>query len=74
MVDDVTYFSFIHSKLPQHQLGVIGGWNGDIKDPIGYLKSRHSDGAVVSCHLLRPGMRARAKAAGRFCCLGPPNW
>lgn len=74
MIDDVTYFAFIRSRLPQHQLGVIGGWNGEIKDPVGYLKSRNSDGAVVSCHLLDADMRARSKSIGNFCCLGPPEW
>lgn len=74
MIDDVTYFPFIHSKLPQHKFGVIGGWNGEIDDPVAYLKSRNSDGAVVGCHYLEGDLRSRAKQVGPFCCLGPPDW
>jgi hypothetical protein len=74
MVDDTTYFAFMRSKLPQHQLGVVGLWSGKLKDPIAYLKSRGSDGAVVSCRVLHGAMRARARAAGNFCCIGPPGW
>lgn len=74
MVDDVTYLPFIHSDLPEHAFGVVGGWKGQIDDPIAYLKSRDSDGAVVSCRLLPDDLRVRAKQAGKFCCLAPPNW
>ena len=70
----VTYFAFMESRLPQHRLGVIGLWRGTIDDPIAYLRSRGSSGAILGCHLLPPNLRARAKSEGRFCCLGPPNW
>lgn len=72
MIDDVTYFTFIHSHLPQHELGVLRGWNGDIADPLGYLRSRRSDGVVVSCDHLTPALRKGAKSVGRFCCLDSP--
>lgn len=74
MIDDATYLPFVRAKLPQHVFGVVGGWRGEIADPIAYLKSRHSDGAIVGCRFLDPALRARAKRVGDFCCLGPPNW
>lgn len=74
MVDDLTYFTFIHSKLPQHKFGVLGGWNGEIDDPVAYLTSRRSAGAVLGCHYLGGDLRKRAKQVGKFCCLAPPNW
>ncbi len=71
MVDDLTYFAFVRSHLPQHQLGVIGQWRGRIEDPVAYLKSRGSDGIIVGCHVLPAALRSRARSAGRFCCLSP---
>jgi hypothetical protein len=73
MLDDLTYFAFMQSRLPQHQLGVLGLWRGSITDPIAYLRSRGSDGAVLGCHLLPPDLRARARSEGRFCCLEVPK-
>lgn len=74
MIDDVTYFAFMESRMPQHRLGVLGLWRGTIDDPVAYLRSRGSSGAILGCHLLPPDLRARARSEGRFCCLGPPNW
>jgi hypothetical protein len=74
LIDDVTYLPFVRSTLPQHKLGVIGVWHGKISDPVAYLKSRGSDGAVITCTLLPRDLRGRARAVGKFCCLGPPNW
>lgn len=74
MVDDLTYFPFMRSHLPQHQLGVVGLWKGAIADPVAYLRGRGSDGIIVGCHVLPPELRARAKANGKFCCLAPPDW
>ena len=74
MVDDLTYFTFMESHLPQHRLGVTGLWKGSMTDPIAYLKGRGSSGAVLGCHLLPPDLRARARGDGKFCCLAPPNW
>ncbi|MDR2856434.1 MAG: hypothetical protein LBV50_01120 [Novosphingobium sp.] len=74
MVDDLTYFAFMKSRLPQHQLGVLSIWRGTIDDPIAYLRSRGSGGAIVGCHLLPDELRRRAKSQGAFCCLGPPHW
>lgn len=74
MIDEATYFAFMESHLPQHRLGVLSIWNGSITDPVAYLKSRGSDGAILGCHLLPPELRARAQASGPVCCLAPPNW
>jgi hypothetical protein len=73
LVDDLTYFAFMQSYLPQHQLGV-SLWKGSITDPIAYLRSRNSDGIIVGCRYLSDDLRRRAKSQGEFCCLGPPNW
>jgi hypothetical protein len=74
MVDDLTYFAFMQSRLPQHQLGVVGPWRGGITDPVAYLKRRGSDGVIVGCHLLPDALRRRARHQGGFCCLGPQSW
>ena len=74
MIDDLTYFAFMESRLPQHYLGVVSVWRGSITDPVAYLKSRQSDGAIVGCQKLPPDLRARARSQDGFCCLGPPNW
>jgi len=71
LIDDLTYFAVMKSRLPQHRLGVLGMWHGKIDDPIAYLKSRGSDGAILGCHILPGDLRARAKRRGAFCCLGP---
>lgn len=69
LIDDATYFAFMESRLPEHQLGVIGLWRGGIDDPIAYLRSRNSSGIVVGCHLLPADIRARSVSYGRICCL-----
>ena len=80
LLDEVTYFAYMESRLPHHRLGVftqLNGdplWNGEIDDPVAYLKSRNSDGMIVGCQLLKPELRARARQNGRFCCLAPPDW
>ena len=74
MLDDVTYFPYMRSYRPQHQLGVVGLWQGSIRNPVAYLKSKGSSGALVTCKLLPPALRARAKQAGEICCLAPPGW
>ena len=74
MIDDVSYFALMQSRLPQHYLGVTGLWRGQIADPVAYLRARGSSGVVLGCHLLPDDLRRRAKRQGQFCCLGPPNW
>jgi hypothetical protein len=74
LLDDLSYFPYMTSRLPQHQLGVVGVWKGSISDPVAYLRSRGSDGMLVSCVLLSPELLRRAHRHGEFCCLGPPDW
>lgn len=72
LIDDVTYFTFMASYRPEHYTGVFGPWNGQISKPAEYLSSIGSDGAVLGCHLLDPGLRKKAHQFGPFCCLAPP--
>ena len=74
LMDDATYFYVMTSYLPQHQQGVLGGWKGKLTDPVAYLRARQSSGMLVSCRVMPPGLRSRAKRVGEFCCLGPPDW
>ncbi len=74
MIDGVTYFVFNRAKLPQHESTVNWVGSNSYKDPIAYLKARHSDGMIFSCRWMRPDYRARAKRQGRYCCLAPPEW
>lgn len=69
LVDDVTYFAMAGSWQPFHRLGVLSHWNGSIRDPIAYLKSRGSEGMIVGCHNLSPELRAKAIQNGQFCCI-----
>ncbi len=74
VMDDVTYYHVIRSYLPQHQLGVFGGWKGTQDDPLAYLRSRRSDGVLVSCRHMPENLRARAHRVGEICCLGKAQW
>ncbi len=74
LIDELTYFAYMKSHLPQHRLGSRGIWTGKYGDTITYLKSRKSDGILVGCQHLAPDLRARAKQNGEFCCLAPPDW
>lgn len=69
LVDDVTYFAMVDSWQPFHRLGVLSHWNGSIKDPIAYLKSRGSEGMILGCHNLSPGLQSKAIRNGQFCCI-----
>ena len=74
MIDDITYFPFMQSHLPQHYLGVVANWSGSITDPVAYLKSRKSSGAILACRYLPEDLQRKAKRDGALCCLGPANW
>jgi hypothetical protein len=74
LVDDLTYFAFIRSSLPQHRMGVLSGWNGSLKNPVDYLRSIGSSGMIIGCRFLTEDLRRRARSEGEFCCLGPPDW
>ena len=71
-IDDVTYFTFMQSKMPEHVSGVF--LPVPQVEPIGYLKGVKSQGVVASCSRLPPEVQARAKREGQFCCIAPPNW
>lgn len=73
LIDDVTYFTFMKSRRPEHAAGLFTPWSSNI-DPIDYLRAIKSDGIIVSCRVLPPDLRGRAKREGQFCCLAPPNW
>lgn len=70
LIDDLTYFTYMRSYRPLHHLGVVSIWNGEIREPLAYLKQQGSSGAVLGCKYLSREMRARARQSGEFCCLG----
>jgi hypothetical protein len=75
LLDDATYFAFMRSPQPDHQISVLDPkWNGAVADPIAYLRQRQSSGVVVACRWLPAGLRARAHGLGGYCCLAPPGW
>jgi hypothetical protein len=71
-IDDVTYFTFMKSRMPQHTREMFTP--KAVREPFGYLNSVKSGGVVVTCNVLTPDLQARAGREGQFCCLAPPNW
>jgi hypothetical protein len=71
-IDDLTYFPFMQSRLPQHRGGLFVP--ALTQNPMDYLRSIRSDGVVASCHVLPPAVRARAKSEGSFCCVAPADF
>ena len=72
LIDDVTYFAYMQSRLPEHELAILTpGKRGSISDPMAYLRSRGSSGVLLRCARLSPALRARAHNVGAYCCLGP---
>jgi len=69
LTDDLTYIAYMNSWRPLHRTGVLSNWNGSISDPAAYLRAHQSSGAVIGCHYLPPGLRARARQNGPYCCL-----
>lgn len=69
LLDDITYFAMVDSWRPFHRFGVLETWNGSIKDPVAYLRSRGSEGMVVDCRALSPKLRAQAIRNGQYCCI-----
>lgn len=70
LIDDITYFAAMRSRLPDHQLAVlVPRMNGVIEDPLDYLRARGSSGILVSCRHLPPELRAKALANGQYCCI-----
>lgn len=69
LVDDVTYLALQKNTLPLHRLGVLEVWNDGIDDPVGYLRSRGSDGVVLGCRYLPSNMLAVASRSGEVCAI-----
>jgi len=75
LIDDVTYFAFMQSRLPDHELAVMAPqFRGSIKDPIAYLKAHNSSGIIMRCRKILPELREKAQRSGDFCCIAPPDW
>lgn len=74
LIDDTTYFAMMPGRLPQHYLGVLSVWKGSIDDPVAYLRSRNSAGAILGCHQLPQELRAKAKRVDKYCCLDARTW
>jgi hypothetical protein len=49
LIDELTYFAYMKSHLPQHRSGSKGIWTGKYGDTVTYLRSRNSDGILVGC-------------------------
>lgn len=70
LIDDVTYFPFMQSYMPEHRFGLFVPMV-TTHDKIGYLRGIGSDGIIVSCSGLPPDVRARSRRQGQFCCIAP---
>ncbi len=75
MLDDISYFAFMESRLPDHQLAILSPrLRGSISDPIAYLRARGSSGVLTRCVDLPEALAARAHRKGAYCCLAPADW
>ncbi len=75
LLDDITYFAFMRSQRPQHELAILSPqWRGSITDPIAYLRDRQSSGIILRCRWLPKDLQARAHQRGAYCCLAPADW
>jgi hypothetical protein len=70
LVDDLTYFPFMNSHMPDHVAGLYSQKYSHPDTP-GYLRSIKSDGVIAACNGLPPAIRALAKNEGQFCCVAP---
>jgi hypothetical protein len=73
LLDDLTYFPFMRSNMPDHRHGLFPKIPLT-NDPMGYLRRNGSDGIVSACEPLPPELRARARRQGQFCCLAPKDF
>lgn len=75
LIDDVTYFTFMDTPLPDHKTAVLDPrWSGVLTDPLAYLRRRGSSGVVVGCAALPASLRQKAHAVGGICCISPDQW
>ena len=70
LIDDVTYFPFMQSHMPEHRFGLFAPIV-TTHDKLGYLRRIGSDGIVVSCSGLPLHLRNQARRQGQFCCMAP---
>lgn len=75
LIDDLTYFTFMRSPMPQHYLGLMPrNRPGAITDPAAYLAAHKSSGAILACDHLPARLRAHAHQRGAFCCMAPGDF
>lgn len=73
LLDGVSYLYLQDTFQPFERQAVLGPMNGTITDPVGYLRSRGSDGVVVGCRYLPPDMLRLASRAGEICAIRFPT-
>jgi hypothetical protein len=71
LIDDVTYFAYMRSRLPDH-VGVASAVRPG-PHHIPYMARMQSDGIILSCRRLPADVRDRAVRTGDFCCVAPPE-
>ena len=74
VVDDVTYFAYMRSFRPQHQISVFGTWHAGVPDPLVYLHQIRSDGLITGCGYVPARLRHFALRSGDVCCIPKSAW
>jgi len=75
LLDDVTYFAYMQSRMPDHELAVLPPhFRGSINDPVAYLAAQNSDGILMRCKRLPPFLQNIAHRSGNYCCVTPADW
>ena len=75
LVDDMTYFAYMQSQMPDHELAVLPPrLRGTIQDPVAYLAAHHSDGILMRCKRLPASLQSVAQRSGEYCCVTPADW
>ncbi|MBB3955228.1 hypothetical protein [Novosphingobium sediminicola] len=75
LLDDVTYFAYMQSRMPDHELAVLPPhFRGSINDPVAYLAAQNSDGILMRCKRLPPFLQGIAHRSGNYCCVTPADW
>jgi hypothetical protein len=50
LIDDMSYFAFMQSRLPQHHLAIlVPRMAGSISDPLAYLRARAQSRGIYCC-------------------------
>lgn len=75
LLDDITYFAYMQSVMPDHELAVLPRhFRGSITDPVAYLAAHNSDGILMRCKRLPPVLQGIAHRSGAYCCVTPADW